>query len=271
MQENSETSGNKNLPALRQIPLGDRMAQELPALAAGLVHEVKNPLAAIHLHLQLLENYVEDVDDGELRAKLLSRVGTIKKEILGLNDTLHEFLRLVRAEKRSGTQVIVLDPLLKELVEFLRPQAEREEIHLDFQGGGVGSIPGADPVFIKQIALNLILNSIQAMQKGEGSASGIREILVHTGWEGERPWFQVQDTGPGIPPELLERIFDPFYTTREAGNGLGLSLVKRMIQEMGGSVDVVSHPGKGTEFTVFLGRDPEANQQGEAGSGGNSN
>lgn len=251
MQEKPETSENKNLPAIRGFKLEDSVAPELPALAAGLVHEVKNPLAAIHLHLQLLENYIAEVDEDTLRQRLQSKVGLIKNEIVGLNDTLHEFLRLVRPEKKSSISRFNLDALLQNLLEFLAPQADKERIELQYEPGLQGEIDGADQVFVKQIALNLILNSMQAIAR-EDREENERRIIVSTGLENRTPWFRVSDTGPGIEPDVLEKIFDPFYTTKETGNGLGLALVNRMIQEMGGQVDVVSNPGKGTEFTVYL-------------------
>jgi two-component system, sporulation sensor kinase E len=319
MSENPEISADTGtVPALPAVRLEDRLASELPALAAGLVHEVKNPLAAIHLHLQLLQNYINEVEDADLREKLQDKVGFIKSQILGLNTILHDFLSAIRSgvsEKREVTghsskipgqqsvesdkvdlnhQVQSMHPdlnsLLKEIITLLRPQADRSGIIIKFLPDADVAEKSAsfywDSAFIKQIAVNLIINAIQA-HKSETDSNKDKYIEIITGiiaesadveksWSSDisdslitsktekdthdinkktnsRLYFSVLDNGPGISQSNMEKLFDPFYTTKETGSGLGLAIVKKMISDMKGKVEVHSDPGKGTEFKVIFG------------------
>ncbi len=237
-----------------RLPVLAETAGELPTLAAGLVHEVKNPLAAIHMHLQLLEGYVGDINDDELRDRIAGKVGIIKNEILGLNRTLHNFLSLIRpgvGEKEVSSD---LNRLVREVVELLEPQALREGIDLQFEPGELETRRTIDASFVKQIVLNLILNSIQAFQASAGPVTDDRAIQVTTGERKTYPFVGIADNGPGIPEEVQERIFDPFFTTKRGkGSGLGLTLVRKMVQELGGYVELNSSPGEGTRFLVVFG------------------
>lgn len=224
--------------------------RELPPAAAGLIHEVKNPLAAIHLHMQLLESMIHQVKEPELRERMLGKAGLIKREILGLNQTLQDFLRMLRQE-RVERQIGDLNQVVREIVELLLPQAESHGMTLAFAAGTMADNVVFEPTFVKQVLVNLILNSIQAF---EGTDAAEKKILVQTGTENDRPFLRVTDNGPGISPELQARIFDPFFSTREEGSGLGLALVQKMAGQMGGEVHLESAPGLGAQFTVFLGK-----------------
>lgn len=218
-------------------------------MAAGLVHEVKNPLSAIHLHLQLLENQVLQVEDEALREQMKKRIEIIKREILGLNQTLQEFIRLIRSETRSIAST-GLNEIVDQVVQLLRPQAERNQIRIDRLTGQVPENLQIDASFLKQTLVNLILNSIQAYESINDNRD--RRIVVTTGIEDGRFFLRVEDNGAGILPEDREKIFEPFFTTKSQGSGLGLSLVRKMMMEMGGHVDLVSSPGKGTRFTLYF-------------------
>lgn len=218
-------------------------------MAAGLVHEVKNPLSAIHLHLQLLENQVLQVEDEALREQMKKRIEIIKREILGLNQTLQEFIRLIRSETRSIAST-GLNEIVDQVVQLLRPQAERNQIRIDRLTGQVPENLQIDASFLKQTLVNLILNSIQAYESINDNRD--RRIVVSTGIEDGRFFLRVEDNGAGILPEDREKIFEPFFTTKSQGSGLGLSLVRKMMMEMGGHVDLVSSPGKGTRFTLYF-------------------
>lgn len=226
------------------------MDTALPVLAAGLVHEVKNPLSAIHLHLQLLENQVLQVENGELRDQMKKRVDIIKREILGLNQILQDFIRLIRSENKT-IAAQGLNDIVSQVVQLLSPQAERLQIMVQFRPGNVPDNLHLDPVFVKQTLINLVLNSVQAFADVHDNRD--RRVMISTGEEKGTPYLRVEDNGQGILPEDQEKIFEPFFTTKHEGSGLGLSLVRKMITEMGGTVDVVSSPGKGTVFTLFFG------------------
>ncbi len=257
MPEEIGTSDNKkNLPAITGINYQDTIADDLPAMAAGLVHEIKNPLAAIHLHLQLLENHIREVEDEALREKMGDRVSIIKKQILGINQILQDFFRLIRPQQTEKEIAVDINAIISEIISFLEPQALREGIDLQYNPGTIEKIFNSDSSFIKQVAINLILNAIQAFQKSEIPMED-RKIIVSTGSSGASIFFRVDDNGPGIPQEKLDQIFEPFFSTKKEGSGLGLALVKKMITELGGRVDVKSIPGKGTSFNVILGSVPE--------------
>ncbi len=249
-----QTSYNNDATALSPANPGvpaELLAEELPALAAGLVHEVKNPLAAIHMHLQLLENYVGDIDEAELRGKIGDKVRLIKNEILGLNRTLHNFLSMIRPGTGPKELSDDLNGLVGEVVELLEPQALREGIELTFRPGNVASFEAADASFVKQIVLNLILNSIQAFQGSEDFDD--RRIEVSTGEKKCYPYIAIADNGPGIPENVQERIFDAFFSTKGGkGSGLGLTLVRKMVIALGGRIELQSTPGEGTKFLVLL-------------------
>ncbi len=236
---------------LERTPAVPAVTRELPPLAAGLVHEVKNPLAAIHLHLQLLESYIAQVRDPDLREKMQGKARVIKTEIMNLNSTLQDFLRALR-EERVEKQIGDLNKVVREVIELLEPQAKQGDILLAFHPGPVSDSTVFEPTFVKQILVNLILNSVQAFESAREQRN--KSILVETGMEGKNAFFRVRDNGPGIPPEVQARIFEPFFSTKEEGSGLGLSLVQKMTGEMGGDVRVHSVPDHGAEFTIVLGR-----------------
>lgn len=256
MQEERRTSENKAAAVEPETHLPALAPTDLPAVAASLVHEVKNPLAAIHLHLQLLEGYTGEIEDDEVRKKIVEKVQFIKKEILGLNQSLHQFLRLLRPETEGPAQIAVdLNALIRDIVAFLEPQAAAQRVHLRFEPGEIAAAGSIDPVFVKQILVNLILNAIQAFENApEETPPKPREISLSSGQIRSVNFVRVHDNGPGIPAEVQERIFEPFYSTKTEGSGLGLALVQKMIREMGGHIDLHSSPAEGTEFTVYLGR-----------------
>lgn len=251
-------SANQNLPILREKPEGQPDAEELPALAAGFVHEVKNPLASIHLHLQLLEGYIGEVAEDDLRTRMLSKVNFIKNEILGLNKTLHSFMQLIKPQHFERETKLDLNKLLEGVVELLEPQAAREGIILELQCGSLDMLYNLDSSFIKQISVNLVLNAIHALSEAadftpEEAARRDSRIIIRTGTRNEFSYLMVADNGPGIPKKIRAKIFEPFFSTRQGkGSGLGLTLVKKMVGEMGGQIELQSEVGKGTTVIVMF-------------------
>lgn len=232
----------------------------LPVLAAGLAHEIKNPLAAIHLHLQLLENQIYVVENATLRENLLRRVEIIKREIISLNRLLQEFIKLIRSEKRNFT-LQELNEIIPSLIALLKPQADKVQASIHFYPGKMPFHLQVDPVMIKQILINLIINSIQAFYTDSDTAKK-RKIEISTGIENDLPYIRVADNGPGIPENIQKKIFEPFFTTKSEGSGLGLALVKKMVEEMGGEIDFVSKEGEGTVFTIYFYNKPAKNVSG---------
>ena len=243
------TSAKNQLPAVYNA----EPSSELPAIAAGLVHEIKNPLAAIHMHLQLLQNYLEEVEEQELRSKLNDKISIIQDEILNLNKTLGAFFSFLQPGAPKEIQSFNLDNLIEQIVRLLEPQAAREAIHIHFKQSGLPDFDIWNPGFIRQIVFNLLLNAIQAF-KGSGKLSPEkRHIDLRVSKDKNTVYIEISDNGPGIPKEIQEKIFDAFYSTRkQKGSGLGLTLVQRMLKLIGGHLELRSEEGKGTSFLVCL-------------------
>ncbi|MBE7436972.1 MAG: hypothetical protein HS115_00860 [Spirochaetales bacterium] len=241
----ARTSSSKDLAL---IPSAD-----LPVVAASLVHEVKNPLAAIHLHLQLLQSYTARVDDPVLRETLQNKIDFIKNEISGLNTTLQEFIRKIKPGSPAGEHKSAINQIVRETLELLEIQAHSRDIDLQLHLNLADAVVAEDAVMLKQVLINLILNAIEALSEDGRQVQRKGLIAVETGSVQKVPFVRVHDNGPGIAPDLQEKIFDPFFTTRKEGSGLGLAIVKKMVTLAGGQIEVDCGP-EGTDFTVYLGR-----------------
>ena len=227
---------------------------ELPEFVAGLVHEVKNPLAAIHLHLQLLQNYVGEVQEEKLRNKINDKIVLIQDEILNLNQTLHSFLSVMQAQTQNNIYNFELDDLLEQIVKLLEPQLKRDDIQIVFEKSKLAKIRQFNPALIRQIILNLILNAIQAFKNlNEASKNKEKFIWLSSGIYKASIYVEIKDNGPGISKDVQEKMFDAFYTThKKRSGGLGLTLVQHIIESIGARLEVQSETGKGARFIVWL-------------------
>ena len=259
----------RNLEYLSQVQSTIRYSRKLAALgrlSAGVAHEVKNPLNAMMIHLELLRQrfqpsaiatgavsratgtggaVVVDADPPELSvAGALEHVNVIASEITRLDEVVQGFLKFTRPEDLS-LQPVGLEKLLEEVAPIVRSEAESLGIDLVVEASAAPDV-NADPAMLRQAFLNLALNSCQAMP--DGGTLTIRAEAAR----GRFVVISVEDTGIGIKPELLSRIFDLYFTTREKGSGIGLSMVYRTVQMHDGEIEVQSTPGKGTTFRVLL-------------------
>jgi signal transduction histidine kinase len=206
------------------------------ALTAGLAHEVRSPLNAIGLAAQRLER--KHHDDDECRAF----AGRIRREVSRLETVLREFLDLARPVEQSR-QRVDLAALASEVVDLLRPQAESHGVSLEpVQGRAVVQ---ASPEAIRRSVINLLNNAIEASPEG-GRVRVIVEGDLHEGR------LRVLDEGPGIDPDLRDKMFEAFVTTRADGAGLGLSLVKRVAEEHGGRCLLIDREQGGAEARLSL-------------------
>ena len=220
-----------------------RRAENLAALttlAAGVAHEIKNPLGAISIHVQLLKKAL-----GSATAPAVDRyLKIVDEEINRLNSIVVDFLFAVRPMNIT-TINDDLNRLVKELADFLRPEAEAADIELRLElDTTLPPIP-FDRHFLKQALLNLITNASAAMEHG-GS------LLLRTGQDGNEARITVKDSGCGIDERNLSKIFEPYYTTKSDGTGLGLTLTYKIVKEHGGDIAVKSKAGFGSEFVVSL-------------------
>ena len=226
----------------RRARHAERLA-ELGTLTGGLAHEIKNPLSTVQLNLQLLQ---EDLDPkNPTYSRLVNRLATVKNETARLREILDDFLRFagrIELERRPTG----LNQLLEELVDFYAPQAQVSRVNLRFQRAPKEVVAQVDPKLIKQCVLNLMINAVQAMPGGGELILSLTQPLPY------QTAIDVIDTGSGIEPEKLKRIFDAYYTTKRGGTGLGLAMAKRIAQEHGGDLTVRSESGKGSNFTLTL-------------------
>ncbi len=245
--------------AERRARAAERMA-EIGAMTGGLAHEIKNPLSTIGLNAQLLAEGIEELPiPAEDRGRLARRVAALRREVDRLRGILTDFLQYA-GHIRLDPKPADLNTAVEELVDFFLPQAEKQGVRLraDLAPGPLTA--PLDVPQIKQAALNLMLNAVQAMTEGSGaqpSGSRTRELILRTAREpglDRRPHvaLHVIDTGPGIPPEALARIFEPYYTTKSGGTGLGLPTARRIVEAHGGAIDVRSDLGKGTDIVIAL-------------------
>jgi PAS domain S-box-containing protein len=215
----------------------------LTTLAAGVAHEIKNPLGAISIHIQLLQKALKarkpvDKENMDHHLKIVT------EEIDRLNKIVVDFLFAVRpmdVELREG------DPgqVVREVAELLRFEAEGQGVKLDLKIGD--SVPRVliDKRYLKQALLNLAKNALAAMPKGGSLA------LTVEGDEQEVR-ITVADTGTGIPEEDLPKIFEPYFTTKDSGTGLGLTITFKIVKEHQGEISVNSKVGEGSSFTISL-------------------
>ena len=235
----------------------ERLA-EIGAMTAGLAHEIKNPLSTIGLNAELLSEAIADLPglDEDDRSSMRRRVGVLQREAERLRDTLGDFLRFA-GEIRLVRERHDLNEVVDELIDFFLPQAQHHNIRMRAELGRGPMEASLDASHFKQALLNLLLNAVQAMTEGPGAESTrAKELIVRTTEVetdvGSQWAVHVIDTGPGISSGVAERIFTPYFTTKGGGSGLGLPTTKRLIEEHGGTIDVVSHDGQGTDFVVTI-------------------
>ncbi len=243
----------------------ERLA-ELGTLTGGLAHEIKNPLSTINLNIQLLQEDLLQLNDllpeGEQHAAQIARIhrrfDTLARETRRLREILEDFLRFA-GRIRLDLQPVDLHALLEELADFFHPQAAAARINLRTQLAPQQARILADAAHLKQSLLNLMINALQAMTEARESGQphgGADELILRTEKrrDASQPeWrIHVTDTGPGIEPDQVSRIFQPYHSTKKGGTGLGLPTARRIIEEHGGQLTVHSEPGRGSDFILSL-------------------
>ncbi len=224
----------------------ERLAS-LGTMAAGIAHEIRNPLANIRIAVQALEK--------QLPAEHPYRKSPqrIIQEIDRLNQIIHDFLAFARPPK-PNRQPTELPLIIGEVISLLREQIAKGGIRVMREFFPHLPEVRVDKALMQQVFLNLFLNAIHAMPEGGEIIISIHEVSNPEKGEAGGRFLQVrlEDSGPGIPPQDLERIFDPFYTTKPHGTGLGLSVVHQILREHEGHIRVMSEPGRGATFIIDL-------------------
>lgn len=222
----------------------DDRYNEIAQLAGGLAHEIRNPLSTIRLNLDLL---AEDFAHAETQRerRMLQKLDRIRNESSRLENILESFLRFLRV-KDLRLEAADLGAVVDDVRDFLEPLAASQGVVIRTQyDPGLPRVPLDVELFRQHVLYNLMRNAQLAMPGGG-------ELILIARREGDQVALDVIDTGVGVNPEHIARIFEPFFSTRSGGTGLGLAMVQRVVEAHGGSISVESEPGKGSRFTVRL-------------------
>ncbi len=208
-------------------------------VAAAFAHEVRNPLNAVSMGLQRLRAEFKP----EPGAEYARFVDLMQGEVRRLNTIVEQFLALARPLPLKPAPVDLRE-LLRELSALVEPEADQAGVTVRLVAEGLPPV-NADRDHVKQVLLNLMLNAVQAMASG-----GTLTLEAHAARDAVT--ITVADTGPGIAPDVLPRVFDPYFTTKPGGLGLGLTIARRIVEAHGGALAVESEPGQGSRFSVTL-------------------
>jgi signal transduction histidine kinase len=217
--------------------------EELSRLTGGLAHEIKNPLSIIKINLKLISEDLRSSKD-ENTARAARKIAVVQKETDRLEQILEDFLRYIRKAELHPASVDI-NKLVVDMIDFYSPQAISRSVTIRLSLCSHPLVCFADSNSLKQVLLNLFINAQQSMPGGG-------ELLVRTQRTNSSAVIIVSDTGKGIDPENLEKIYQAYYSTKTGGSGLGLSTSKKIIEAHNGLIKVDSIVGKGTSFTILL-------------------
>ena len=223
----------------RELARKDRLA-DLGQMAAHVAHEVRNNLVPVSLYMSLLRRRLRDDEQS------LDVLRKIESGFQALDVTVNDLLHFT-SDRDPHCQVFSVYELFMEISDSLRPQLAAQAIEVSIDGSRALAV-WADREMIRRALLNLVLNAVDAMPEG-----GRLELAADSG-----PGLQlsVSDTGPGLSDETLERLFEPFMTTKQSGTGLGLTIVERIAEVHGGTVRAENVAGRGARFTLHLPQPP---------------
>jgi two-component system, LuxR family, sensor kinase FixL len=224
--------------ALQERIIRSERLAALGKMVAEINHEIKNPLMMIGAFAAQLSRKIKD-------GQSLEKLSIIVKEVARLEDLLKELKELYLPRSLIMEEISVI-PLLQEVHDLIENDCDTKKISVNLKMEGDRPFIKGDRSRLKQVLINVVKNAIEAMEGGG-------ELCLETRLRGEKVEITISDTGPGIPPEDLERIFEAFYTTKPHGTGLGLGISKSIVEEHpGGSFSVESERGKGTRFKISL-------------------
>jgi signal transduction histidine kinase len=222
----------------RQLQTADRLSA-ISRITGGVAHEVKNPLNAILMHVELARMKLAKGD-----SDLKPQMDIITSEIVRLDRVVKTFLDFTRPVELHPVE-IPLESFVNDMAELARPLAETAKIELIVSQETDGVSIGADLDLLKQAMLNVVVNAIEAMPDGG-------QLRFESAVRGDDAEIRISDTGCGIRPELKEKVFGLYFTTKQTGSGIGLAMTFRIVQLHDGTIDFTSEPGKGTTFVIRI-------------------
>jgi two-component system, sporulation sensor kinase E len=237
---------------LRDITESRRTAQRaieserlnaLTLLAAGVAHEIGNPLNSLHIHLQLMERAVQKLHDGA-KTELQQSIDVARSEVDRLDSIVTQFLKAIRPS-RPQLRPENINTLVEEAMRFFAPEIQDRDIVVEQELRSDLPLLQVDRDQMKQAFYNVIKNSIEAMHR-HGT------LRIRTDLGDTHVLIRFTDTGGGMSPENLSRVFEPYFTTKPSGAGLGLLIVRRIVREHGGELSIESSEGKGLTLTIRL-------------------
>jgi len=232
----------------RELARRANVAEKLAAvgtMTAGLSHEIRNPLNAASLQLAVLERRVRKLGPGD-QAALIEPLELVRDEIARLEHLLQDFLQFARPRELDA-QPLALEPVIAAVTDLLAGEAERRGVRLERElASDLPRVLGEDEK-LRQVLMNLTLNALEATPTG-----GRVRITART--RPQEVWIAVEDSGMGIDPKIGQRIFEPFFSTKASGSGLGLPIVHAIVTQHGGAVGVDESPLGGARFWFTLQR-----------------
>jgi signal transduction histidine kinase len=243
---NTQVTGTLNrLQATQQeLLVAERMAT-VGRLSLRVAHEVRNPIAAIELNAELLQDIVKERPGTDMD-EAGGLVTAIRDQVNTLDALTEEYLAFARFPKPHFEEESI-NHLLEELAAFLRPVATRQGLTINVANDPAAPMMEVDRPLLRQAVLNLLKNGMEALSRGGAITLGSR-------WDGEALEVFVSDTGSGITSEVAGRLFEPFFTTKPQGTGLGLSITRQIIEEHGGELTWRNGEGGGATFTIRMPR-----------------
>ena len=230
--------------------LEGRHARSLEQLAAGVAHEIRNPITAAKSLVQQMEEDPRAAENVEYARVALAELERVERSVSHL-------LRFAR-EEDTERDVVKMAEVVDSALETFRERAARTGTRLVREVDCDGQLRG-DPEKLRRVVINLVGNAFDALEAARTEGARV-EVALGENLAGSEVWLRVRDNGPGIDAEARERLFDPFYTSKAAGTGLGLAITKKLVEAHGGAIEVCAQPGRGAEFLVTLPRGPLARE-----------
>jgi signal transduction histidine kinase len=235
---------HRRTQALHAQAREDSRLAYIGTLASSIAHEVRNPLSSVKMNAQMLERRLGQFPSGEEAEYFRTKIQRIQGEVDRLEHSLSHFLAFARPQPLELAPAN-LNEVVGGMLDFLEPQAEAHGVRLVRRfARDLPAVP-LDPGQFGQAIENLVLNALHVLRPGGA-------ITVETAAADGGVAVTVADDGPGIPPELRDKIFEVFFTTRDGGTGLGLNIVSRIVEEHRGKLTLDSQPGRGARFRIEL-------------------